>query len=122
MLFNVITPDWNGNYKCILKSSFDHFAAGTSFEIHLKQDWDSICIAAETEFSSSHSLSGSFSINDSLCAVFTYEYINIPKNDSLDSMHIHKGIASIYLNKDLLQGEFYTGRGRNTYGVFTQIQ
>jgi hypothetical protein len=120
-IFRIKAPNWNGNYSCILKTSYDRFTQETKFNVKIRQDWDSICILTETDFSYSTSLSGSFSIKNTINPVLTYEFLNQPKNPSPDTMNIHRGMAAIWFDDGKLQGDFFTGRGRNTHGYFTQI-
>ena len=119
-LFQLKTPNWNGVYQCDMKSSYDNFAASQNIAIHITQDWDTIAIKAVTTHSTSASLSGSFSIQDNLSPDFTYEYENQPNAGAVDSMRPHKGMATISLNDGKLHGEFFTGRGRSTYGSFVE--
>jgi hypothetical protein len=119
-VFRIKTPNWNGNYSCILRTSYDRFAQETKFTVRIKQNWDSICILTETDFSFSTSLSGSFSIKNTINPTITYEYLNQPKNASPDTMNIHRGMASIWFENGKINGDFFTGRGRNTHGYFTQ--
>ncbi|NLD46638.1 MAG: hypothetical protein GX660_05495 [Clostridiaceae bacterium] len=122
LLFQIKTPDWNGDYKCVLRTSFDNFQSEKDLTIKITQNWDSILIQIKTNSSVSNSLSGSFSINDSSSPQFTYEYINKPNNDAPFSMNIHYGMANIWIDSGLLKGEFFNGRGRNNYGTFQEIK
>jgi hypothetical protein len=118
-LLSLKTPDWNGTYNCILKTSFDNFHDEKKIDIIIVQDWDTISITSRTNLSKSNSISGSFSIDNAIYPVFTYEYINQPDNDAPSSMQIHIGMTSIWFENGELIGEFFTGRGRVTYGKFT---
>lgn len=117
-LFFIKTPNWNGYYECVLKTSYDNFQNGKILKISIIQDWDTISILAETDHSQSSSMSGCFLIKDCVFPAFTYEYLNQPKYDAPKSLHIHRGITSISIENSLLKGEFYTGRDRVTYGMF----
>lgn len=121
-LFFIKTPDWNGCYECVLKSSYDNFQNSKILKVSIAQDWDTILIMVETDHSQSSSISGCFLIKDCVSSSFTYEYINEPKNDAPNYLHTHRGIASISIEKGVLKGEFYTGRDRVTYGTFESIE
>ena len=121
-LFRIKTPDWNGEYKCILRSSFDNFQSEKDLIVRITQNWETILIQTITNSSISNSLAGSFSINDSCLPQFTYEYINKPNNDANTSLNIHYGMASIIVESGLLKGEFFNGRGRNSYGTFQEMK
>lgn len=121
-IFNIKTPNWNGVYSCILKTSYDNFESEKLISVKIIQDWDSIIVQIETENSISNSLSGSFSIDETANSKFTYEYMNKPKNHAPDTMNIHYGMASISKDSEILSGEFFNGRGRNNYGIFKGIE
>jgi hypothetical protein len=121
-LFSIATPDWNGTYTCNLKSSYDNFQSEKEIKVRIKQEWDMILIQLTSVDSKSNSLSGAFSVNDSITPQFTYEYLNKPFNDCVQTMNIHYGIASIWFESGQLYGEFFNGRGRNNFGVFKQIE
>jgi len=120
-IFHIKTPDWNGEYKCWLETSYDNFSTKKEIVVKIIQDWDSILVLTETEYSISNSLSGSFSLNETANPQFTYEYLNKPKNTALDTMNIHCGMASIGVGSNKLTGEFFNGRGRNNYGIFEEL-
>ncbi len=48
----------------------------------------------------------------------SYEYVNEPKPLAPTLMQIHRGFADLTLSLDgrVLDGDYYTGRGRQTYG------
>ena len=122
LLFNIKTPNWNGDYSCILKTSYDNFESEKPVSLKLIQDWDSIIVQIETENSISNSLSGSFSLDETVFSKFTYEYINKPKNHAPETMNIHYGMASIWMDSGKLNGEFFNGRGRNNYGIIEESE
>ena len=117
-MFFIKTPDWNGCYECALKTSYDNFQSERILNLKIVQDWDTISVETETNHSKSSSVTGCFSIKDCVSPTFTYEYLNQPKHDAPGSLHIHRGITSIYIENNILKGEFYTGRDRVTYGMF----
>jgi hypothetical protein len=112
------TPNWNGHYACVLKTSYDNFINERILNLKIVQDWDTISIMAETDHSKSSSVSGCFSIKDCVSPTLTYEYLNQPKHDAPRFLHTHRGITSISIENNVLKGEFYTGRDRVTYGIF----
>jgi hypothetical protein len=117
-IFFIKTPNWNGYYECVLKTSYDNFQNEKILNFKIVQDWDTISVVAETDHSQSSSVSGCFLIKDCVSPTLTYEYLNQPKHDAPGSLHIHRGIASLSIEKNILKGEFYTGRDRVTYGKF----
>jgi len=121
-LLSIKTPNWNGEYSCILKTSYDDFESEKQVLIKIIQDWDLILVKVESENSTSNSLAGSFSLNETAVPKFTYEYYNKPHNSAPGTMNIHYGMASIYIVSGKLKGEFFNGRGRNNYGVFNEAE
>ena len=117
-ILSIKTPDWNGNYECILKTSYDNFLSKKILNLNIVQDWDAISVVVETDHSKSSSISGCFSIKDCVSPTFTYEYLNQPNQDAPGSLHTHKGFTSLSIDNNILKGEFYTGRDRVTYGKF----
>jgi len=73
----------------------------------------------ETNNSVSHSVQASILCSARL-KVFEilYTYVNEPKAASKSTMNIHYGTASLQISDDFktLNGEYYSGRGRQTYG------
>ena len=122
LIFFIKTPNWNGEYMCSLRTSFDDFSDEKQIKIKIIQDWDTIIIRLETENSVSNSISGSFSLKDSLMPEFTYEYLNEPNTTAPETMNIHNGMAKIRIDNKLLKGDFFSGRGRKNYGTFNEIE
>lgn len=117
-IFFLKCPDWNGVYNCSIWTSYDNFQSKKDILIKIIQTWDSISVMTKTDTSHSTSLSGSFSIKDSVSPSFTYEYENQPNIDVPATMNIHKGMATLWFEGKKLKGDFFTGRGRNTFGKF----
>ena len=51
--------------------------------------------------------------------ILTYEYLNVPLPNAKKTMHIHRGNVRFSLETDgkVLEGEYYSGRGRQTFGI-----
>jgi hypothetical protein len=49
--------------------------------------------------------------------LLTYQYQNNPRVGTSDSRHIHYGTARFSIKGDLLDGEYYSGRGRQNIGA-----
>ena len=56
----------------------------------------------------------------------TYEFLNEPKSHTAATMAIHRGTASLRLQRsdreDVLEGEYYTGRGRTNHGALRLVR
>ena len=118
-LVGIKTPNWEGVYKGQLKSSHDKFNGEVPIEIDITQTWNTISVRLQTETSQSSSISASFAIAQTTTANLVYEYINHPLADATDTMNIHHGMTSMYMKDKELHGEFFNGRGRNTFGKFS---
>jgi len=112
----VKVPDLNGTWEGHLTSSYD--GNQHAITVKIRQDWTRICISLYTANSVSHSRVASLLTNDSGGVTLSYEYINEPRADASASMVPHRGMTSLYLeNANILDGSYYTGRGRNTFGL-----
>ena len=115
-------PILQGQYAGYLKSSHDKFKKKTKIEATVIQTWDRIMLSIETNQSKSHSVTAAFHISDRLAPQLIYYYCNTPFSASIQTMHIHKGIAEVSCEGETLKGEFFTGRDRKTFGEFTLIK
>jgi hypothetical protein len=112
-------PALNGQWNGYVTSSFDEHAHKIKGQLVIKQSWTYISIKLETETSWSMSVTASISVRDPVSKVMTYEYQNEPKPGTVKTMHIHKGMTrlSIKENGNTLEGEYYTGRDRQSFGM-----
>lgn len=117
-IFQIKTPNWNGIYKGQLTTSHDNFKQAIPFELEIVQKWSKIILTGRTANSTSNSFLGFFSEEETTSPELIYQYLNQPKTDAVSTMNIHRGVAQIYFEKDLLVGDFFNGRGRNTIGKF----
>ena len=117
VLFFIKTPILEGLYSGVLKSSHDKFKSEMKTDIEIAQTWDRILICLKTESSHSCSQSCSISIKDQPNPTISYLYLNEPVADSVKSMEIHYGMCMLSINNLELYGDFFTGRGRQTYGT-----
>jgi hypothetical protein len=51
--------------------------------------------------------------------MLSYEYINEPRVSATASMHMHRGTGRFVLSGggNVLEGEYYSGRDRQTFGT-----
>jgi hypothetical protein len=96
-------------------------ASETSIEIC--QTWRKVSVILKTDFSTSKSKIGGIITQDPVGVVFGYEYLNEPTADTVETMQIHKGTASLILKvgnkKETLKGDYYGGRGRQHFGLMS---
>ena len=111
----VKVPDLNGNWAGNVVSSYGN---GSVHEVTISivQRWSKLLVRFETEHSQSHSISGALKVADVASPELSYLYINQPKASAPCTMGIHRGTATLELKGTVLEGDYYTGRGRMTYG------
>lgn len=112
-------PNLNGTWNGYVTSSFDEHAIRYDATIRIIQNWTKISIILETNYSKSTSLIATIVTKDPSGIVLSYEYLNEPKADAKNTMHAHRGTASLTLRPDgnTLEGEYYTGRDRQNFGI-----
>jgi len=112
----VSTPILEGTWTGTVQTSFPLEAPTQDVNVTIGQDWTHILIRLHGPTSGSRSLSGSMTVTTGECTV-TYEYLNEPNVDAVETMQIHYGTASLMLTgEDKLEGHYYSGRGRQNVG------
>ena len=107
------TPDFGGRWRGYIKSSYDNLEREVS--VTILQNWSNIVIKLETDGSSSFSVSASIDVRPS--EILSYEYLNEPSADSIESMHMHRGTCRLSLQQDrTITGYYYTNRDRKNFG------
>ena len=74
-------------------------------------------VRLETEQFQSRSLRATFRVGDLPYPELSYLYINEPKAGSHSSMNSHRGTVDLEFKEIVLEGQYYTGRGRMTNGT-----
>ncbi len=117
--FGIVIPDLNGSWKGQLFSSYTDHSSSLDAELLISQTWTSILISLETKTSISRSRAATFVIDQPERISLIYEYLCEPRPVATDTMHTHHGTAELHIssNGTLLEGEYYTGRDRQTYGT-----
>lgn len=114
-------PDLNGTWKGYLTSSHDDHETQHPITVEVSQRWRHISIRLESANSISRSESAALRTQDAGRKTPSYEYLNEPKAPALKSMHAHRGTARLTAgqanNREVLEGEYYTGRDRRKYGT-----
>ena len=115
----VKVPDSNGTWKGHVASSYDEHATKHDATIKIVQTWTKISIILETNYSNSHSQIAAVITENPNGTILSYEYINEPVPNAEQTMHIHRGTARLTLQPDgtVLEGEYYTGRDRENFGI-----
>lgn len=92
----------------------------TSVVVTVCQTWTKILVRLETDHSVSRSLMAAIHTHEASQPGLTYEYLNEPKvASSVETMHTHRGMATLHLSPDgeHLEGDYYTGRDRGNVGA-----
>jgi len=113
------TPILQGEWAGTSTSSTPHPDGNKKVVVKIIQTWTHIKIFLETDTSKSFSFEGSIVINQFEIPMLYYQYESHPKNGSAETMNIHCG--SVYakiLNENLIEAEYYSGRGRQNIGNF----
>jgi hypothetical protein len=111
-------PNCNGTWYGPLHSSYN---GGTNFEgmLVIHQTWGKMVIEFRTDSSASYSRMAALYITPGPSEGLIYEYASDPRADAKETMHAHRGFAFLKLSTDRnwLEGDYYTGRDRTTYGT-----
>jgi hypothetical protein len=119
----VRTPNLNGTWRGVLKSSYDDFATDYEIEVTIRQSWTQMIVELVTSQSSSKSDTASVYVNRAANPMVVYTYLNIPNPDQPETMEIHTGTTKLELRTSgqgqQLLGSYYSDRGRRNYGQMT---
>lgn len=108
-----LTGDWTG----IIKSSYDNFAEEYPIELTVKQTWSKIGLFTKADRSNGASLSASFDRGDDGVWILQYTFANQPIAEAPRRMAPHHGTSMLVVTSEGLDGDYYSGRERRTYGA-----
>lgn len=111
-------PNYSGEYKMTLKTSYDNFATERQGTLKISQDWSSVVVRVEMDTSTSGSCGGYLTEVPGEGFRLVYLYHNTPRGQASNTMNQHDGTASLLFAKDgkKATGIYYTGRGRANHG------
>jgi hypothetical protein len=112
-------PNLNGNWRINLKSSHEGFESTQEAIALVRQSASRMTISIDFMNSCSHSISASFIRAERLSTFeLIYHYISQPKPEAPPAMNIHHGTTHLRISEDTchLQGEYFSGRGRQNFG------
>lgn len=112
----VKTPVLEGLWSGEVMSSFDEHAKPHPVTVDIKQDWTHLSVVLNSQYSGSRSLIAG--VSEDVQTVLTYTYYNEPAVGAIDTMHAHRGTATLVLSSDgsTLSGQYYSGRDRREVG------
>lgn len=110
-------PDLRGTWAGTIRSSHDPTRT-ISAVLYIDQTWTKLSVQLVTETSRSRSVMAAVSTTT---PELGYEYVNEPGALATDTMHPHRGATHLHLSPDgtTLEGDYYTGRGRQNVGELT---
>lgn len=110
-------PDLSGTWLATLQSSHNGGAHSNGC-VRIHQTWSKMLVEFEGATSRSVSRMAALNIEPGANQGLIYEYANDPQFAATDSMHAHRGVSVMRISPDgrCLQGEYFTGRDRQTHG------
>lgn len=112
----VTIPDLNGKWKGHVCSSYDDHQVKKSVTMTIKQTWNKIRVELISDNSISCSEIAAITRESSTDYFLHYCYKNEPKPSSRGTMHAHRGTAHLRIKDNKLEGRYYSGRDRCTFG------
>lgn len=109
-------PDVSGVWAGVLTSSYNT-ETKINIVFFIDQTWSKIRIRTATETSTSFTTMAAF-YTESNEPGLTYEYLSKPGPFAKETMHMHPGTGHLDLSSNgrTLEGQYYTGRDRQTFG------
>jgi hypothetical protein len=117
-------PNIAGKWSGVIRTSHDNVEKDHPITLVVRQSWSKLLICLEGNMSRSASTAAHvFDGADLGTFEIVYSYENTPRGDAGRSLHPHLGTAHLRLSvaegQQMLDGDYYTGRGRNTHGRIT---
>ncbi|MBK8097625.1 MAG: hypothetical protein IPK26_10990 [Planctomycetes bacterium] len=113
-----LTGEWEAHVKRALNGG-DGAEEELPATVTIAQSWRSISVVLTTATSRSVSISASMLVMDPANRTLSYEYTNEPGPHAPATLHKHRGTAVVQIKADVeMEGQYYTGRGRGTFGSF----
>lgn len=109
-------PVIEGRWGAEFRSSYDDYKTAYPAEVDIKQSWSTLSVTLHAEKSRSQSEVAAINVDDGGTCWLIYEYLNEPSLEAKETMHAHRGTARLAVKSGELDGEYYTGRDRKTFG------
>jgi hypothetical protein len=114
-------PNLSGTWSGFVEQTSDPEPRKVEAQVIIAQSWTRISVRLRTGQSESDSQMGGIDVGHGAAVVLKYEYLNEPNPRAAPTMHSHRGFARLtYIRgdgKQTLQGEYFTGRDRRTFGI-----
>lgn len=117
----VAVPDLRGVWNAQVSTSHKGNPHRVRGRIQIEQTWTKLCVLASWPESESHSVSAALQRGPRLRLELTYTFVNEPKAQSASTMEMHRGTAWLRIDNDgtEMEGQYYSGRGRQQVGHLT---
>ena len=113
----ISVPNLRGTWTGTVASSYTDFEKTQPVTVTIEQTWTKIVVRLNAAESRSWSLTASVLTNSPEGLVLTYLFDNQPEAGSASTMERFRGTTVLVgAAPDLLEGHYYTGRGRGTHG------
>jgi len=111
-----LIPNLNGVWDAVLISSYNQKIIKA--KVKIIHSYSTFTMILETDESTSNTNIAYFDLEDPHNMTITYNFLSKPKGNAAQTMNIHEGTATLIIDEKqtALQGTYYTGRGRQTYG------
>ncbi len=115
------TPILSGIWEGELSSSFGENKA---VRVEIKQTWETMSVLLKTDQSKSCSKSAALTVLAPEGPALSYQYQNDPSHGAAQTMNIHYGTAQFTLDETgtKMEGEYYSGRGRQNTGSMSLVK
>lgn len=113
----ISVPDLRGEWTGTIASSYTDFEKTQSVTVAIEQTWTKIAVRLNAAESRSWSITASVLTNAPEGLVLTYLFDNEPRAEAVSTMQRFRGTTVLVgAEPGLLEGYYYTGRGRETHG------
>lgn len=108
------TPIIDGRWKGKIISSYNN--TEKEADLYISQTWTKMELIFKTDSSQSHSSAAFISICAPGGPSLAYQYQNDPSPNTPGTMQIHYGSARVSILENKIEGDYYSGRGRQNTG------
>ena len=113
----ISAPDLRGTWMGTIASSYSEFEKSQQVKVRIEQTWTKMAVRLISAESRSWSVTASVLAHAPEGLVLTYLFDNAPEAGTAKTMHRFRGTAVLVsVAPGRLEGDYYTGRGRETHG------
>ncbi|MET3881353.1 hypothetical protein [Niastella sp. OAS944] len=120
------TPNLNGTWTMLMKSSIDNYATEYEGILTITQTWTKIYIFLDGEKATSRSIMAGIEVQTSSLFTLKWEYLSQRKPEFANNEYMHHGMTSVMIKPCIsplmLKGDYYADRSRHSSGPVTIIK